>query len=71
MHIIGASATEEGSQRVQTLNGEVSGELDLLVKSNTPLHYPFRPMPPKSQESGQVEYSEINDCQQKSATPQE
>ena len=26
----GASAAEGGSQRVQTLNGEVSGELDLL-----------------------------------------
>ncbi|MGF1847607.1 AsmA family protein [Vibrio lentus] len=72
MHIIGASATEEGSQRVQTLNGEVSGELDLLKTEQHTLSISLSD--PCHQISGkldQVEYSEINDCQQKSATPQE
>ncbi|MFS1476474.1 AsmA family protein [Vibrio lentus] len=72
MHIIGASATEEGSQRVQTLNGEVSGELDLLKTKQHTLSISLSD--PCHQISGkldQVEYSEINDCQQKSATPQE
>ncbi|MCC4858790.1 AsmA family protein [Vibrio lentus] len=72
MHIIGASATEEGSQRVQTLNGEVSGELDLLEQEQHSLSISLSD--PCHQISGkldQVEYSEINDCQQKSATPQE
>lgn len=72
MHIIGASAEEEGSQRVQTLNGEVSGELDLLEQEQHSLSITLSD--PCHQISGkldQVEYSEINDCQQKSATPQE
>ncbi|MFA0012789.1 AsmA family protein [Vibrio lentus] len=72
MHIIGASAEEEGSQRVQTLNGEVSGELDLLEQEQHSLSITLSD--PCHQVSGkldQVEYSEINDCQQKSATPQE
>ncbi|MCC4816479.1 hypothetical protein BCU85_06595 [Vibrio lentus] len=72
MHIIGASATEEGSKRVQTLNGEVSGELDLLKTKQHTLSISLSD--PCHQISGkldQVEYSEINDCQQKSATPQE
>ncbi|MFS1945452.1 AsmA family protein [Vibrio lentus] len=72
MHIIGASATQEGSQRVQTLNGEVSGELDLLKTEQHTLSISLSD--PCHQISGkldQVEYSEINDCQQKSATPQE
>ncbi|WP_198594267.1 AsmA family protein [Vibrio lentus] len=72
MHIIGASATEEGSQRVQTLNGEVSGELDLLEQEQHSLSITLSD--PCHQISGkfdQVEYSEINDCQQKNATPQE
>ncbi|MFS1863941.1 AsmA family protein [Vibrio lentus] len=72
MHIIGAPATEEGSQRVQTLNGEVSGELDLLEQEQHSLSITLSD--PCHQISGkldQVEYSEINDCQQKSATPQE
>ena len=72
MHIIGASATEEGSQRVQTLNGEVSGELDLLKTEQHTLSISLSD--PCHQISGkldQIEYSEINDCQQKSATPQE
>ncbi|MFA0000359.1 AsmA family protein [Vibrio lentus] len=72
MHIIGASATEEGSQRVQTLNGEVSGELDLLKTEQHTLSISLSD--PCHQISGkldQIEYSEINNCQQKSATPQE
>ncbi|MEZ9409255.1 AsmA family protein [Vibrio lentus] len=72
MHIIGASATQEGSQRVQTLNGEVSGELDLLKTDQHTLSISLSD--PCHQISGkldQVEYSEINDCQQKRATPQE
>lgn len=72
MHIIGASATEEGSRRVQTLNGEVSGELDLLKTEQHTLSISLSD--PCHQISGkldQIEYSEINDCQQKSATPQE
>ncbi|PMM94259.1 hypothetical protein BCT42_09410 [Vibrio lentus] len=72
MHIIGASATEEGSQRVQTLNGEVSGELDLLEQEQHSLSITLSD--PCHQISGkldQIEYSEINNCQQKSATPQE
>ncbi|MFL7036179.1 AsmA family protein [Vibrio lentus] len=72
MHIIGASATQEGSQRVQTLNGEVSGELDLLKTEQHTLSISLSD--PCHQISGkldQVEYSEINDCQQKRATPQE
>ncbi|MEZ9316333.1 AsmA family protein [Vibrio lentus] len=72
MHIIGASATEEGSQRVQTLNGEVSGELDLLEQEQHSLSITLSD--PCHQISGkldQIEYSEINDCQQKSATPKE
>ncbi|MCB5361782.1 AsmA family protein [Vibrio lentus] len=72
MHIIGASATQEGSKRVQTLNGEVSGELDLLKTKQHTLSISLSD--PCHQISGkldQVEYSEINDCQQKSATPQE
>ncbi len=51
MHIIGASATEEGSQRVQTLNGEVSGELDLLKTEQHSLSVPFPTHATKSQES--------------------
>ncbi|OBS94306.1 hypothetical protein A9261_19260 [Vibrio tasmaniensis] len=72
MHIIGASATEEGSQRVQTLNGEVSGELDLLKTEQHTLSISLSD--PCHQISGkldQIEYSEINNCQQKSATPKE
>ncbi|MFA0551087.1 AsmA family protein [Vibrio lentus] len=64
MHIIGASATEEGSQRVQTLNGEVSGELDLLKTEQHTLSISLSD--PCHQISGkldQVEYSEINNCQ--------
>ncbi|UWZ99306.1 AsmA family protein [Vibrio splendidus] len=72
MHIIGASAAEEGSQRVQTLNGEVFGELDLLETTKHTLSITLTDQ--CNQISGkltQAEYSEINDCQQKSATPQE
>ena len=64
MHIIGASATEEGSRRVQTLNGEVSGELDLLKTEQHTLSISLSD--PCHQISGkldQIEYSEINDCQ--------
>ncbi|PMG18018.1 hypothetical protein BCT35_12115 [Vibrio lentus] len=64
MHIIGASATEGGSQRVQTLNGEVSGELDLLKTEQHTLSISLSD--PCHQISGkldQIEYSEINDCQ--------
>ncbi|MEZ8655518.1 AsmA family protein [Vibrio splendidus] len=72
MHIIGASATEEGSQRVQTLNGEVSGELDLLKTEQHTLSISLSdPCHKISGKLDQIEYSEINDCQQKSATPQE
>ncbi|MEZ8688614.1 AsmA family protein [Vibrio splendidus] len=70
MHIIGASAAEQGTQRVQTLNGEVSGELDLLETSKHTLSISLSDQ--CHQISGkltQAEYSEINDCQQKSATP--
>jgi hypothetical protein len=72
MHIIGASAAEEGSQRVQTLNGEVSGELDLLKTEQHTLSIMLSD--PCNQISGkldQPEYAAINDCQQKSATPEE
>lgn len=72
MHIIGASAAEQGTQRVQTLNGEVSGELDLLKIEQHTLSISLSD--PCHQISGkltQAEYSESNDCQQKSATPQE
>ncbi|MCG9544356.1 AsmA family protein [Vibrio sp. Isolate33] len=72
MHIIGASADEEGSQRVQTLNGQVTGELDLL---KTDLHTLSITLSDQCHQiSGKLdhaEYSEIDDCQQKSATPQE
>ena len=72
MHIIGASAAEQGEQRIQTLNGEVSGELDLLKAEQHTLSITLSDT--CHQISGkltQAEYSEINDCQQKSATPQE
>ncbi|MCG9554221.1 AsmA family protein [Vibrio sp. Isolate32] len=72
MHIIGASAAEGGSQRVQTLNGEMSGELDLLKAEQHTLSISLYDQ--CHQISGkltQAEYSKINDCQQKSATPQE
>ncbi|WP_434566446.1 AsmA family protein [Vibrio chagasii] len=72
MHIIGASAAEEGSQRVQTLNGEVSGKLDLLKPEQHTLSVMLSD--PCNQISGkleQPEYTAIYDCQQKSATPQE
>ncbi|WP_135445083.1 AsmA family protein [Vibrio tasmaniensis] len=71
-HIIGASAAEQGEQRIQTLNGEMSGELDLLKAEQHTLSISLSD--PCHQISGkltQAEYSEINDCQQKSATPQE
>ncbi|MEZ8856665.1 AsmA family protein [Vibrio atlanticus] len=71
-HIIGASAAEQGEQRIQTLNGEMSGELDLLKTEQHTLSISLSD--PCHQISGkltQAEYSEINDCQQKSATPQE
>lgn len=72
MHIIGASAVEEGSQRVQTLNGEASGELDLLKAEQHSLSIMLSD--PCNQVSGkldQPEYTAINNCQQKSATPKE
>lgn len=72
MHIIGASAAEQGTQRVQTLNGEVSGELDLLKIEQHTLSISLSDQ--CHQISGkltQAEYSEMSDCQQKSATPQE
>lgn len=72
IHIIGASAAEESSQRVQTLNGEVSGELDLLKTEQHSLSIILSD--PCHQISGkldQPEYSAINGCQQKSATPKE
>ena len=71
-HIIGASAAEQGEQRIQTLNGEVSGGLDLLKTEQHSLSIMLSD--PCNQISGkldQAEYSEINDCQQKSATPLE
>ncbi|MEG3222052.1 AsmA family protein [Vibrio gigantis] len=71
-HIIGASAAEQGEQRIQTLHGEVSGELDLLKTEQHSLSIMLSD--PCNQISGkldQAEYSEINDCQQKSATPLE
>ncbi|WP_135380893.1 AsmA family protein [Vibrio tasmaniensis] len=72
VHIIGASAAEQSEQRIQTLNGEMSGELDLLKTEQHTLSISLSD--PCHQISGkltQAEYSEINDCQQKSATPQE
>ncbi|NVN82566.1 MULTISPECIES: AsmA family protein [unclassified Vibrio] len=72
MHIIGASAAEQGEKRVQTLNGKISGELDLLKAEQHTLSITLSDQ--CNQISGkldQAEYSEINDCQQKSATPQE
>ncbi|MFA0381569.1 AsmA family protein [Vibrio sp. 10N.222.54.A3] len=72
MHIIGTSAAEQGEQRVQTLNGEASGELDLLKAEQHTLSVTLSD--PCHQISGkldQAKYSEINNCQQKSATPQE
>ncbi len=52
MHIIGASSAEQGTQRVQTLNGEVSGELDLLkILANTLYPFRYRTNAIKSQES--------------------
>ncbi|TVU61524.1 AsmA family protein [Vibrio atlanticus] len=72
MHIIGASAEEQGSQRVQTLNGEVSGELDLLETTKHTLSITLTDQCHQiSGKLNQAKYSEINDCQQKSATPQE
>ncbi|PMM40758.1 AsmA family protein [Vibrio splendidus] len=72
MHIIGASAEEQGSRRVQTLNGEVSGELDLLETTKHTLSITLTDQCHQiSGKLNQAKYSEINDCQQKSATPQE
>ncbi|MBU2910431.1 AsmA family protein [Vibrio splendidus] len=72
MHIIGASEAEQGTQRVQTLNGEVSGELDLLKIEQHTLSISLSDQCHHiSGKLTQAEYSEINDCQQKSATPQE
>ncbi|MEZ8635754.1 AsmA family protein [Vibrio cyclitrophicus] len=71
-HIIGASAEAQGSQRTQTLTGEVSGELDLLETSKHTLSITLTDQCHQiSGKLDQAKYSEINNCQQKSATPQE
>ncbi|MDN3700531.1 AsmA family protein [Vibrio artabrorum] len=72
MHIIGASAKEKGSQRVQTLKGEVSGTLDLLNTEQHSLSITLSdPCHKISGKLTQAEYSERHDCQTKNATPQE